>query len=222
MSEGMTVVDEESVVLLDEGGREIGNAAKVSVHHGATPLHLGFSCYLFDSDGRVLLTRRALGKRTWPGVWSNSYCGHPSPGERVVDAVRRRARQELGVTIDAPVCALPAFRYRAVAADGTVENEICPVFFAHTDEPIRADLEEVMEWRWIPWQDLRSAADLPWSISPWAVEQIPLLDGFDWTGRGPDSAAVPQREPALGVGEVVAPQPLGRPLHQRGNHRRGS
>jgi isopentenyl-diphosphate delta-isomerase len=178
MSEGIAVVDDESVVLLDEDGREIGSAAKASVHHGATPLHLGFSCYLFDPDGRVLLTRRALGKRTWPGVWSNSYCGHPSPGERVVDAVCRRARQELGVTIEAPVCALPDFRYRCTAADGTVENEICPVFFARTDGPIRADVEEVMEWRWVGWQDLRSAAELSWSISPWAVEQIPLLDGF--------------------------------------------
>jgi isopentenyl-diphosphate delta-isomerase len=122
-------------------------------------------------------------------VWSNSYCGHPAPGELVIDAVRRRGRQELGVNIDGPVCVLPRFRYRAVAADGTVENEICPVFCARTAGPIHADLNEVMEWRWLPWQDLRAAAALPWSISPWAVEQIPLLDAATCLARGRISSA---------------------------------
>jgi len=86
---------EEYVVLVDEDGTEIGTATKASVHHATTPLHLGFSCYVFDARGRVLLTRRALGKRTWPGVWTNSFCGHPAPGEMVTDAVRRRAGEEL-------------------------------------------------------------------------------------------------------------------------------
>lgn len=173
----MTVAaGDDLVVLVDEAGREVGAAAKSMVHHRATPLHLGFSCYVFDADGRVLLTRRALAKRTWPGVWSNSFCGHPGPGEPVTDAVRRRARQELGLSLDALECVLPDFRYRAVAADGTVENEICPVFCARTDETVQVDPDEVMEWRWVSWRDLRSAAALPWSISPWAAEQVPLLD----------------------------------------------
>ncbi|KUI00015.1 isopentenyl-diphosphate Delta-isomerase [Mycobacterium sp. IS-3022] len=176
MSASTTATTDESVVLLDEDGRHIGSAAKTTVHHAATPLHLGFSCYLFDADGHVLLTRRALGKVTWPGVWSNSFCGHPAPGEQVENAVRRRAAQELGVSIESLVCVLPDFRYRAVAADGTVENEICPVFFARCDDRLRPDPDEVMEWMWVSWKQLRSAVALPWSISPWAMEQIPLLD----------------------------------------------
>ena len=141
----------------------------------STPLHLGFSCYLFDGAGRVLLTRRALVKRTWPGVWTNSFCGHPAPGEEVEQAVRRRAAHELGVRVDQPVCVLPQFRYRATAPDATVENEICPVFCARTDGRVEAAPDEVMEWRWLPWSQFRLAAELSWSISPWAAEQIPLL-----------------------------------------------
>ena len=178
---------DESVVLLDEDGRQIGSAAKTTVHHARTPLHLGFSCYLFDAAGRVLLSRRALGKVTWPGVWSNSFCGHPGPGERIEDAVRRRGHQELGVTIESPVCVLPDFRYRAVAADGTVENEICPVFVARCDGGVRPDPGEVMEWMWVSWEQLRSVVGLPWAISPWAMEQIPLLDRTTYPGRCPSS-----------------------------------
>jgi isopentenyl-diphosphate delta-isomerase len=181
--------DDEQVVLVDDDGRAIGAAAKAAVHHRDTPLHLAFSCYVFDPDGRVLLTRRALGKRTWPGVWTNSFCGHPSPGESVAAAVHRRAQQELGLSLHSVECVLPDFRYRAIAADGTVENEICPVFLAHADGPVRPMPDEVMEYRWVPWDDLRSAAGLPWAISPWAVQQIPLLEPFTYTDRDPSSSA---------------------------------
>ncbi|MGX9790709.1 isopentenyl-diphosphate Delta-isomerase [Mycobacterium sp. MMS18-G62] len=167
---------EELVVLVDDDGREIGCAIKASVHHADTPLHLGFSCYLFDVEGRVLLTRRALTKSTWPGVWSNSYCGHPAPGEDLVDALHRRAQQELGVAVSSVECVLPTFRYRAVAADGTVENEICPVFCATTSGAVRPVPDEVMDHTWVSWEDLRAAAELSWAISPWAADQIRLLD----------------------------------------------
>ena len=173
----MTIISgDELVVLVDEQGREIGSATKASVHHQATPLHLAFSCYLFDGVGRVLLTRRSLGKQTWPGVWTNSFCGHPGPGEPLVEAMHRRARQELGVTLEAVECVLPEFRYRAVAPDGTVENEVCPVFCARTDAAVDAAPGEIMDFIWVPWSELRAAAGLSWAISPWAAEQIPLLD----------------------------------------------
>ena len=171
------------MVLVDDRGGAIGTAAKASVHHETTPLHLGFSCYVFDTDGRVLMTRRALDKRTWPGVWTNSFCGHPAPDESFEDAVHRRAREELGLTLEGVVCVLPDYRYRAVAADGTVENEVCPVFCAQAVGTVDPSPREVMDYTWVPWSDLRSAANLPWAISPWAVEQIPLLDGSGVVAR---------------------------------------
>jgi isopentenyl-diphosphate Delta-isomerase len=176
----------EQVVLLDDAGGAVGSAAKTLVHTANTPLHLGFSCYLFDDAGRMLLTRRALSKRTWPGVWTNSFCGHPGPGEAVTDAVRRRAQQELGVGLAEVVCVLPEFRYRATAADGTVENEVCPVFCALADGPVTPDADEVMDLIWVDWADIRAAAALDWAISPWARDQVPLLEAVvlpQWTRR---------------------------------------
>jgi isopentenyl-diphosphate delta-isomerase len=170
-------VRDELVVLLDEQLRPCGTAPKRTVHGADTPLHLAFSCYLRRQGGEVLVTRRALGKRTWPGVWTNSCCGHPAPGETGADAVVRRVRQELGLTVSDLHLVLPDFRYRAVAADGTVENEFCPVWAAVVEGDPEPDPAEVLEWRWVDWDDLIAVARLaPWSLSPWAVDQIPQLE----------------------------------------------
>jgi isopentenyl-diphosphate delta-isomerase len=170
----------ELVVLLDEQLRPVGSAPKRTVHTSDTPLHLAFSCYLRRPSGEVLLTRRALGKRTWPGVWTNSCCGHPAPGEPDRDAVLRRVRQELGIDAVDLRMRLPDFRYRAVAHDGTVENEFCPVWSAVVEGDPEPDPAEVAEWRWVGWSDLvATASRAPWALSPWAVDQIPLLAALD-------------------------------------------
>lgn len=163
-------------MLLDDEYRPVGTAAKLAVHGQDTPLHLAFSCYVFDEAGRLLVTRRALAKRTWPGVWTNSCCGHPAPDEDPVEAVHRRVRQELGIELTELRPVLPDFAYRAVAADGTVENEFCPVHVARTDQQPRPDPDEVMEWRWVEWDRFVTLATVaPWSVSPWAAMQVPLL-----------------------------------------------
>ena len=166
----------ELVVLLAEDGTPTGTADKAVVHGLDTHLHLAFSCHVFDENGRILVTRRALSKKAWPGVWTNSFCGHPGPGEAMTDAVTRRAGHELGIEIDALTVALPDFRYRAVDAAGIVENEICPVFTATTSSDIKPRADEVMEWRWVDRAELVTAVTAtPWAFSPWLTLQLPLL-----------------------------------------------
>jgi len=163
----------EQVVLLAADGSPIGTALKSEVHTHDTPLHLAFSCYLFDRRGRLLVTRRALGKRTWPGVWTNSFCGHPSPDEQPEAAVLRRAQQELGIGIRDLALALPDFRYRAVDASGIVENELCPVYTATIDAEPHPDADEVAEWAWIHTADLaESVGRTPFAFSPWLALQL--------------------------------------------------
>ncbi|GAB2590325.1 isopentenyl-diphosphate Delta-isomerase [Microlunatus antarcticus] len=169
----------DDVVLVDADGTPVGTAPRTTVHDTETPLHLAFSCYVTDGAGQVLLTRRALSKRTWPGVWTNSCCGHPRPGEEPTDAVRRRLDDELGLEVGAVRSALPDFAYRAVDASGVVENEVCPVFVAqtHAGSRVSPNASEVMEWRWVPWTSLASAVTAtPFAFSPWAALQVPLLD----------------------------------------------
>jgi len=172
---------DELVVLLAENGQPCGTALKAEVHSDSTPLHLAFSCWLFDGQQRTLLTRRAAGKRTWPNVWTNSYCGHPAPGERIEDAIHRRAAVELGTHVSEPVAVLPDFRYRAVMADGTVENEVCPVYIARLLSPAQPNPDEVDDLRWVPYADLPTAvSQAPSTYSPWMSQQLDLLLSSGW------------------------------------------
>ncbi|WP_136037067.1 isopentenyl-diphosphate Delta-isomerase [Microbacterium sp. K35] len=166
----------QQVTLLAEDGTAVGVLPKHEVHTFDTPLHLAFSCYVLDPSGRVLVTRRALTKRTWPGVWTNSFCGHPQPGEDMADAVRRHGLHELGLRVDQVRLVLPDYRYRAVDASGIVENEICPVHVAVLDHDPVANPQEVSEWAWVDPTALAEAVALaPFAFSPWIVEQLPRL-----------------------------------------------
>ncbi|MFP4148588.1 MAG: isopentenyl-diphosphate Delta-isomerase [Nitriliruptoraceae bacterium] len=166
----------ELVILLDEAGNAIGSAPKAATHHARTPLHLAFSCYVFDRAGQLLLTQRALDKATFPGVWSNSFCGHPEPGEDLAEAVERRAEQELGLRLEALTLALPRFRYAAVGANGVRENEICPVFTAISTSEVTPDPTEVAATAWVRWTVLRDevlAGER--AVSVWCAAQVAEL-----------------------------------------------
>ncbi|MCU1422153.1 MAG: isopentenyl-diphosphate Delta-isomerase [Microbacteriaceae bacterium] len=146
------------------------------MHTAETPLHLAFSCHVYNAEGLVLVTRRALSKVTWPGVWTNSFCGHPAPGETMADAIARRARFELGIAVEAVEVVLPDFRYRAVDASGIVENEICPVFRAVTTDAVDPNPDEVSEFAWLAPAALSGAVEAaPFAFSPWLGWQLAQL-----------------------------------------------
>ena len=190
----------QDVVLVDEDGRAIGTAPKPAVHGARTPLHLAFSCYVFNPAGEVLVTRRSAAKSTWPDVWTNSCCGHPAPGELLAGAVVRRLREELGLAVERVELVLPDFRYRAVMDNGVVENEICPVFRAlSTTEPAPV-ADEVAEAVWVPWRPFAAdVLDGRRAVSPWCRLQVARL-----VAVGPDPLDWP-------VAELTALPPAARP-----------
>ena len=164
---------QERVVLLDDFGNRIGDANKSKIHTESTPLHLAFSCDLFNDHGRLLLTRRALSKRTWPGVWTNSFCGHPGPGEEIEAAIHRRAGEELGTHVSDVTLIDPEFRYRAIDASGVVENEICPVYTARISGELVPNPDEVAEAQWADVDAVIVAArSTPFAFSPWMIKQL--------------------------------------------------
>jgi len=177
----------EEVCLVDEYDRDIGVASKAKVHGRRTPLHRAFSIFLFNETGQLLLQQRALHKKTWPGIWSNSCCGHPLPGESLADAAKRRLYQELHLTAGDLFLALPHFRYRA-RYQGIEENEICPVLVGrvHADMPA-GNADEVANLAWVDWEVWQQIAASPnaekiafvdqpgSSLSPWSIWETRLL-----------------------------------------------
>jgi isopentenyl-diphosphate Delta-isomerase len=181
----------ELVVLVDDDGNPVGTADKAAVHGSRTPRHLAFSCYGFDATGRLLVTRRARDKVTFPGVRTNTCCGHPAPGEPVADAVRRRLRHELSVDVTDLDLLLPDFAYRA-SANGIEEHELCPVFVGTLVGTPRPRPDEVESCEWWSWDRfLQAAADPTSDVSPWARLQAPLLDGLRRDDTSPGVRARP-------------------------------
>ena len=166
----------ELVVLVDDRGRPTGTMPKSEVHGTDTPLHLAFSVYVFHADGRFLVTRRSVSKRTWPGVWTNTCCGHPRPGEAPAVAARRRLWQELSLVPLTLDLVLGDFSYHAISPEGIVENELCPVFVATVDADPDPHPAEVVQWGWVSWESFRELTrSSPWAVSPWSVLQVQAL-----------------------------------------------
>jgi isopentenyl-diphosphate delta-isomerase len=131
--------------LVDEEGNTIGTAEKLSAHQAPGQLHRAFSVFLFDEQGRLLLQRRALGKYHSPGVWSNTCCGHPYPGESPFAAAARRTYEELGVS-PSLLAEAGTVRYNHPDPEsGLVEQEYNHLFVGMVQKPVLPDREEISE-----------------------------------------------------------------------------
>lgn len=173
----------EQIVFVDENGQPTGETGpKLESHTAGTKLHLAFSCYIFrKSDNKFLVTQRALSKKVWPGVWTNSVCGHPAPGEAMEDAIRRRAEFELGIQmLDDISCALPKYRYTTPPYNGIIENEFCPVFVSYTAQEPNPNPEEVEDYEWMAWPDyVKILSDETYDVSYWAKDQYKQLQSLE-------------------------------------------
>ncbi len=168
---------EEYIVLLNDHGESIGSAPKLESHHKNTPLHLAFSIYIFNREGKILVTQRAHHKKVWPGVWTNSCCGHPLPGEKMITAIDRKVEFELGMTVTNVRPVLPRYRYKTPPFNGIIENEICPVFFGITDDTPNPNPDEVADFKWLDWNVFQKYAskDSHDKWSWWCKDQLAQL-----------------------------------------------
>jgi isopentenyl-diphosphate Delta-isomerase len=131
---------EEQLILVDERNRAVGTGGKTAVHRAGL-LHRAFSIFVLDARGRILLQQRSRAKYHSGGLWANSCCGHPRPGERTAAAARRRLAEELG--IDNPLSFGFSARYRAELGRGMQENEFVYVYFGALHGRPKPDPAEV-------------------------------------------------------------------------------
>jgi isopentenyl-diphosphate delta-isomerase len=158
--------DDDVVVLVDERDATIGFAPKLDVHRDGR-LHRAVSVVLFDADGRVMLQRRADAKYHSAGLWSNSCCGHPRPGESVEDAAGRRLSDELGVA-GCEVRKVAELAYHADLGNGLVENELDHILVGQWAGTVTPNPLEVSEIRWVdPRMVLANVAEVPAAYTAW-------------------------------------------------------
>lgn len=171
------------MVLVDDADRPVGTAAKLAAHRTGA-LHRAFSVFVFDGHGRLLLQRRARTKYHSGGLWSNTCCGHPRPGEATAAGAARRLEEEMGIT-----CALRgagAFTYRARVGE-LEEHEFDHVLTGRFDGEPRPDPREVEAWRWAPPASLAAElAAAPGTFTPWFGPAFALARAA--LGGGPEGA----------------------------------
>ena len=138
--------DEEQVVLVNEHDEEIGTMGKLQAHVEGV-LHRAFSIFLFDGSGRLLLQRRATGKYHSGGLWTNTCCSHPRPGEALDSAAYRRLREEMG--IETQLEHRFSFIYKGGFDNGLQEHELDHVYFGRWNGSADPDPCEVSDWKYV-------------------------------------------------------------------------
>jgi isopentenyl-diphosphate delta-isomerase len=166
------MAEREFVILVNRADRVCGQMEKMAAHRIGVR-HRAFSIMLGNRLGQVLLQRRALGKYHSGGLWANSCCGHPRPGEDVTRAAARRLREELN--IEAGLRPVGLFSYRAMVGGGLMENELVHFFHGSHDGPVHPNADEVMETRWVDPASLTPDGD---HLTPWLRLYIAENPGF--------------------------------------------
>ncbi len=163
------------VILVNTSDEVLGKADKLLVHTGTGQLHRAFSVFVFNSQGDMLIQQRALEKYHFGGLWSNTVCSHPAPGEEICEAAQNRLLFEMGLTLS--LQEKFTFQYRATDPKSKLtEWEIDHVLIGTTDEQPQPNAEEVNAWGWITIEDLHRhlnhglEAFTPWF--PIAVKEL--------------------------------------------------
>lgn len=161
----MASTDSDRVILVDESDAELGTLDKLEAHRTGT-LHRALSVIVARGNGRLLVHKRAAGKYHSGGLWTNTCCSHPRPGEPVDVAAARRLEEEMGFAC--PLVPLFTVHYRAEVSNGLIENELVHVFGGRFDGTPHPDPGEVEEWQWRSLDEIREdiAAD-PDRYSVW-------------------------------------------------------
>lgn len=142
----------EQVILVNEEDQEVGVGEKLRVHQDGK-LHRAFSIFVFDSAGRLLLQKRALSKYHSAGLWSNTCCGHPRPGETVQEAAHRRLEEEM--SFDCRLQLSTSFIYRVELENNLTEWEYDHILIGVHDQSPDPNRLEVSDWEWLEMERLR-------------------------------------------------------------------
>lgn len=162
-----TYTNEPEVILVDENDRPVGTEKRLKAHEGEGQLHRAFSIFIFNAKGELLLQRRSAKKPLFAGLWTNTCCSHPLPGEKTIAAARRRLQEECGFTTELQ----EVFAFPYVARDtqsGLIEREFDHIFVGEFHGIPIPNPNEIDAMVWISLEELtRNVLTAPEEYTPW-------------------------------------------------------
>ena len=166
----------QEVILVTEDDEMIGTAEKMKAHTDGL-LHRAFSIFLFDKEGRLLLQQRSLNKYHGAGLWSNTCCSHPYPGEEVEEAARRRLQEEMGFTT--PLLKLFEFRYKAEVENNLIEHEYDHVFVGSYEGKVDFNPGEVLNYKYEDMEEIeKTMKEYPRKYTSWFRIAFPSIEAW--------------------------------------------
>jgi len=169
-------VTSQQVILVDEHDNTVGVMDKMEAHKKGL-IHRAFSIFIFNSRGEMLLQQRAFNKYHSAGLWSNSCCSHPYPGEEVGEAAKRRLNEELG--FETSLEKIFDFIYHVSFENGLVENEFDHVFAGYFDGAIKKNPEEVNDYAFRSMGQIREElTNKPENYTEWFKISFPKIEAW--------------------------------------------
>ena len=133
-------MEKENVILVDVHDNEIGIMEKMEAHRKGL-LHRAFSIFIFNSKGEILLQKRNSEKYHSGGLWSNTCCSHPRPGESLIKATSRRLKEEMGMKTE--IFPAFSFQYKSHLDHNLIEHELDHVYVGYSNELPCVNTDEV-------------------------------------------------------------------------------
>lgn len=153
------------VILVNENDEIIGSMEKIEAHQKGL-LHRAVSVYVFNDKRELLLQLRSVNKYHCGGLWTNTCCGHPLPGETAKDSARRRLREEMG--FDCDLDKVFEFKYKLPVTDGLIENEYGHIFFGKYEGAININPQEADDFKYVSvTQIIAQLEQRPDNFTPW-------------------------------------------------------
>lgn len=164
------------VILVNEQDEPIGVMEKMQAHQAAA-LHRAFSVFIFNSRGEMLLQKRAVQKYHSGGLWTNTCCSHPLPGEDTKEAALRRLKEEMG--FETELTHAFTFTYKTEFENGLAEHEIDHVYTGIYDDAIFPDKNEVSDFSYESMEAIKKMIHLaPQVYTSWFKIAFPKLETY--------------------------------------------
>lgn len=172
------VTQDEQVMLVTSADEVIGTAGKIEAHQGSGKLHRAITVFLFDAQGRTLLTQRSAHKPLWPLWWDAASSTHQWPDEGDVECALRRLPFEIGVTATDLTFAFK-YEYHAVYNTAWAENEVNHIVVGHFDGEPTLNPDEVASYTWKTLEEVRAELSTPdHQYAPWFPFAIEKIDSY--------------------------------------------